>query len=103
MIVPAILHSRKRGLRWSQLTSKVYDSIKQAIKDAGSPIALVDAIKIAASKDPKVRDYFAVDDSLSEEDRCLWRLIYELVSQGPNSRRISVVQLEPLLIVSYSV
>ncbi|MEP0825400.1 MAG: hypothetical protein HRF40_07935 [Nitrososphaera sp.] len=77
----------------------VYNSIAQAIKDAGRPIALVDAIKIAASKDPRVRDYCDVDNTLSEEDKCLWRLIYEIVSQGPNSRRIKPIQIQPTLIV----
>jgi hypothetical protein len=67
---------------------QVYDSIAQVIKDAGGPIALIDTIKIAALKDPKVRIYFGVDDTLSEEDRCLRGFIYEIVSQGPNSRRI---------------
>ena len=77
----------------------VYNSIAQTIKDAGRPIALVDAVKIAATKDPKVRDYFDVDDTLSEKDRCLWRLIYEIISQKQNSRSIKVIQMEPRLIV----
>jgi hypothetical protein len=82
---------------------QVYDSIKQTIKDAGRPITLVDAIKIAASRDAKVRNYFGVDDALSEEeDKCLWSLIYEIVSEGPNSRRIQALSVEPILIVSCS-
>jgi hypothetical protein len=77
----------------------VYDAIAQVIKDAGRPITFVEAVKIAASKDSRVRDYFGVDDTLSEEDRCLWRLIYEIVSGGPNSRKIKTVQVEPKLVV----
>lgn len=50
---------------------EVYD----AIKDAGRPIALVDAIKIAATKNVKVRDFFVVDEDLSGDDPWLWRLI----------------------------
>ena len=72
---------------------EVYDSIKQVIKDVGRPIALIDAIRIAASKDPKVRDYFGFDDTLSEEDRCLWSLIYEIVSEGPNRRSRGIQSL----------
>ncbi|MEP0826095.1 MAG: hypothetical protein HRF40_11475, partial [Nitrososphaera sp.] len=43
---------------------QVYDLIKQ-IEDVGRPIALIDAIKIAALEYPKVRHYFGVDNTFS--------------------------------------
>jgi hypothetical protein len=92
------------GIVTVEQQAEVYDSIEQVIREAGTPIALVDAVKFAASKDLKVRNYLDIDvnddDGHSEDNRSLWGLIHEILSEGPNSRGIRMVKKDPILIVS---
>jgi hypothetical protein len=80
--------------------AEVYSSIEQVVREVGKPIALVEAVKIAASRDPKVRAFYDVDVQISEEDPGLWELIYHVVA---NSSMCGIVPLVtyPNLIVHY--
>lgn len=71
-----------RRVHTSDQESEVYHSIEQVVKEVGKPIPLVEAVKIVATRDQKVRDFYDVDNELSEDDEGLWELIYQILDHS---------------------
>jgi hypothetical protein len=93
---------RKGRLYTADQYAEAYLSIQRVIREYGMPIPLVQAVKLAAERDSKVKEFYDVDEYTSEDDPSLWELIYQIVGDGPPYEGGLVpVEIEPKLVVIF--